>query len=336
MKKTIGIILTAVILVVLVVLGCNMRQQNKSRELLHITALAYENGENFDNGVDMVTYVYDVEKKTVEQLARIPSGAVYPISYYDYKDKLLYYSNGKEGDGYDNLYQYDMEKKTNTQLTDGKFVFNDIIWRDGNLICNVAPQFSTVTKPAIYNIQDNTFQYLDEEDDDTWCHSLSYNKSTDALISLTCSDKEMRTAKVCEETFIRPKKICILSPDFQFYEPVYATDTFEIRSARQLDEEHIMIAADPRMGWEYTDRKLKTVDIKTQEVTDLDIIDLQAIQSFYPRDNAKGVYILGQDLSGKVSIFYYQLDSGECSDILEGYEFSDDFCSIVDFIYSDN
>lgn len=334
-KKTIGIIVTVAVVVLLGVLGWNM-SRGKDRELLHITALLYENGENFADGVDMITYVYDVKNKTVEQLDPIPCGAVYPISYYDYREKKLYYSNGKTGDGYDNLYQYDTEKKTTTQLTDGKFVFNDLLLRDGKLICNVAPQFSTVTKPAIYNVQENTFQYLDPEDDDTWCHSLSYNKSTDALLSLTCSDKEMRSAEVCEETFIRPKEICILSPDLQSSEPVFATDDYEIRSARQLDKEHIMIAADPQMGWEYTDRKLKTVDIKSKQVTDLDITDLQAIQSFYPRDNGKGVYILGQDRSGKISIFYYQFDSGECTDILEEYEFPKDFCSIVDFIYSDN
>lgn len=334
MKKKRMMLAILLLLLIPAMTACGNRAQGGGKELLHITALAYRNGENYDDGVIMVPYVYDVEKKEVKQLAEIPCQADYPISYYDYRNEKIYYSNAEEGEPYDNLYVYDTVKQTETRLTDGKFVFNDFFMRDGNLICNVAPQYSTVTKPAIYNVKENTFQYYKEEDDDTWCHSLSYYKSGDKLLMLACSDAEMRSAKVCEETFIRPKTIYRMNPDFQEVEKIYDTDKFEVRSARQLDDSRIMIAVDPRMGWEYTDRTLKVLNVETREETDVEIPDLQAIQSFYPRDNAEGVFVYGQDGEGKVSIFYYEFDTKNLRDVLEGYDFPDAFCGIVDFLYS--
>ena len=72
---------------------------------------------------------------------------------------------------------------------------------------NVARQGATVTQPAIFDKKTNEFYYLNENDDDTWCFSLSYNYTLDKLISLTTSDSEMRTEKVTRETRIRPKTI---------------------------------------------------------------------------------------------------------------------------------
>lgn len=339
LKKMKKIKIITIFLIIIFIFGIALyfgTTRNREEELLHITTLAYQNGETYDDGVSMVTYVYDVKKKKITQFPAISCEAVYPISYYDHRNKNIYYSNANAGDGFDNLYLYDTNKQTSIQLTDGKFLFNDLIMYGDNLICNVAPQYSTVTKPAIYNIKENSFQYFHEEDDDTWCHSLSYHKTNNKLLLLTCSDEEMRSAKVCEETFIRPKTIYFISPDFSDCEKIYFTDEFEIRSTRQLDAERIMIAADPRMGWEYTDRKIKILNINTQELIDLEIPDLQSLQSFYPRDNAEGVFLFGQNIEGNISIFYYEFYTEEIIDIFEDYNFPEEFCGIIDFIYSYN
>lgn len=260
-------------LVGLVLLAFYYQKKNTSKEYLHITTIAYQNGKDYDKGVVLVPYVYDVKKLEIKTFPAIPiERTVYPLFYYDYRNEEIYHTGAEKGEPYDNLYVYDLESNRDTRLTDGKFLFNDFMMVDGKLICNEAPEFVTVTRPAIYNQQDNTFTYLNEEDEDTWCFSLSYYKTGNKLLSLTCSDSEMRTHKVCAETFIRPKTIYMMNPDFSEYEPVFFTDEFEIRSTRQLDSNRIMMAADPTMGGGYSpNRKLKIFDISTQVLSDVEV-----------------------------------------------------------------
>lgn len=322
----------------LMFLVCRCQRQNAIKEYLHITTLAYQNGKNYDDGVALVPYVYDVKRQEIKCFPAIPiEQTVYPIFYYDYRNEKIYHAGAEKGETYDNLYVYDLEKNTDTRITDGKFLFNDFMMADGKLICNAAPEFVTVTRPAIFNQQDNSFMYLNENDEDTWCFSLSYHKSENKLLSLTCSDSEMRTYKVCAETFIRPKTIYMMNPDFTDYKPVFFTDEFEIRSTRQLDSNRIMMAADPRMAGGYSpNRKLKIFNMSTQELSDLEIPDLKQVNTFYPRDNAEGVFIYAKDYDMKASIYYYNMLENTVRNIFEDYEFPPEFCGIVDFTYSCN
>lgn len=319
---------------------CSIIKQNAKEEYLHITTTVYRNGENLDDGISMVTYLYNINTKELQHFDSIPiERTVYPLSYYDYKSKKIYHTGAEEGESFDNLYVYDVESKIDTRLTDGKFLFNDFIMTGNNsneLICNVAPQFVTVTQPAIYDIEKNTFNYLNKDDEDTWCFSLSYNTSTKKLLSLTCSDSEMRSWEVCAVTFIRPKTIYMMNADFSEYEPVYYTKEFEIRSTRQLDDERIMIMADPSMGGGYSERVIKIFNMNTEEIYDLDLPQLKAIDSFYPRDNAEGIFLLARNKDGKISIYYYNLQEETLVDIFENYEFPSDFAGIINFSYSYN
>lgn len=322
----------------LMFLVCYYQKQNTIKEYLYITTLAYQNGKNYDDGVVMVPYVYDVKEQKLKCFPALPiEQTVYPLFYYDYRNEKIYHTGAEKGESYDNLYVYDIKKDKDTRITDGKFLFNDFMMVDGKLICNEAPEFVTVTRPAIFNQHDNSFTYLNEGDEDTWCFSLSYHKTENKLLSLTCSDCEMRTYKVRAETFIRPKTIYIMNPDFTEYEPIFFTDDFEIRSTRQLDRNRIMMAADPTMGTGYSpNRKLKIFDISTQVLCDVEPPDLIEINTFYPRDNAEGVFIYAKGHDMKKSIFYYDMVDNTVRDIFEYYEFPPEFCGIVDFTYSCN
>lgn len=99
----------------------------------------------------------------------------------------------------------------------------------------------------------------------------------------------------------------------------------------------IMMAADPRMAGGYSpNRKLKIFNMSTQELSDLEIPDLKQINTFYPRDNAEGVFIYAKDYDMKASIYYYNMLENTVRNIFEDYEFPPEFCGIVDFTYSCN
>lgn len=335
-KKCIRIIICTILIAVLV--SCTIMKLNEKKEYLHITTITYGNEEDSDDEKTMVTYVYDINSGVLQAFDGIPlERTVYPLSYYDYKNEKIYHTDAGKGETFDNLYVYDVKTKTDTRLTDGKFLFNEFIMtgEDSNkLICNVAPQFVTVTQPAIYDIRNNTFDYLNKDDEDTWCFSLSYNSATDKMVSLTCSDTEMRSWEVTAVTYIRPKTIYMMNPDFSDYEPIYYTKDFEIRSVRQLDDERILIMADPVMGGGYSDRFIMVHNIVTEESYELDMSELRAIDSIYARDNAEGFFLLAKDRDRKISIFYYDLQNQTLTDIFENGGLSSDTANIVNFSYS--
>lgn len=63
---------------------------------------------------------------------------------------------------------------------------------------------------------------------------------------------------------------------------------------------------------------------------------MKEINTFYPRDNAKGIFIYAKDYDKKVSIYYYDMVENTVKDIFEHYEFPEEFCGIIDFSYSCN
>jgi hypothetical protein len=333
MKKPLLISLSVFLILIILILVFIYFKTKSVDEYLHITTISYRNGKNYDDGVSMVTYLYDVEKKTMQRSPNIPISVSYAISYNDVKNHRIFYTNSEVGENYDNLYVYDLKKNSSTRLTDGKFLFNDFLMIDGTLICNVAPRFKNCTRPAIFDQKDNTFKYLNYDDDDTWYFSLSYNKAANKLLALTCSDSEMRSLEVRAVTHIRPKTIYMMNPDFTEPEQVFYTKDFEIRVTRQLDQNRILMAVDDSMGAS-TSRKLKIFDMTTQELSELETPGLKDMQSFMTRENAEGIFIYGRSLDDHFSIFYYDLITSEISDIFADYEFPSDFCSIVDFTYS--
>lgn len=340
MKKimiTFGSIIAVVILAIISI-SINQHTLESStkgewKEHLHITATAYNNGENDADGISLVLYHYSIPDKKISELLRIPVDPGYPVAFADLPNDKVYFSDSASGDEVDNLYEYNLKTKEKKQLTFGKFLFNDLFVIDNKVITNVAPQFATVTQPAIFDQTTKEFTYLNPNDDDTWCFSLSYNYATKKLLSLTASDSEMRTPKVTEVTHIRPKTLYLMDSDFGNYQPIYHTDEFEIRLTRQLDANRILMTYDPFMG-SPKPRTLKMLYIDSQKVEDFDIPGIKEVKSFYPRANAEGVFILGRDTNNQYGLFYYDMVTKNLSNVFENYPLPKDQYSLVDFVYS--
>ncbi|MGG1659233.1 hypothetical protein [Brevibacillus sp. NRS-1366] len=335
MKKK-WITLGSLVFAILISFFAIKHEINTKRELkeyLHITATAYNNGENDNDGVSLVLFRYSIADNKMAELFKIPIDAGYPVAFADIRNNKAYFSNSISGDESDNLYEYDLQTSASKQLTSGKFLFNDMFIVDDKMFVNVAPQYATVTQPAIFDLKTKQFTYLNPNDDDTWYQSLSYNYSTKKLLSLTTSDSVMRSYNVVAVTHIRPKTLYLMDVNLGNYEPIYHTDQFEIRLTRQLDANRILMTTDPHMG-SSEPRTLKMLNIDSKEVIDFDVPGIKEVKSFYPRDHAEGLFILGMDYNNQYGLFYYDMVKKNVSNVFENDKLPKDHRSIVDFVYS--
>jgi hypothetical protein len=300
-------------------------------EYLQITTLSYANGENDNDGLILVLYRYSIKDKTMAEILRTPNDSEYPVAFADFETNIVYFSDCAVGDDWDNLFAYDMESKSITQLTFGKFLFNDLFMANGNLIATVAPQYKIAIQPAIFNTETQDFRYLNPDDDDTLSFSLSYNHTTKQLLSLTCSNDEMRSYKVNAQTYIRPKTLHLMTADFGNYRPVYTTDEFEICFARQIDDNRILMTIEPTMIANVP-RKLKILYLDSSEIEDVEIPGILEITSFYPTYDTTGIYFTGKDSNKYFGLFYYDFIEKELTELFEQYKASD-YGNIIDFVY---
>ena len=302
------------------------------KEYLQIVTLNYRNGENDNDGILLDLYEYSVVDNKMEEVVELPIDSVYPVAYYDHTREKVFFSDDPYGYYYDNLYECDFETNKIKQVTFGKNVFNDMFVVHDKMYLNVAPEYSTVMKPAIFDMDTYEITYLDAVDNDTWYTSLSYSSLTNKLLTITNSDDEMRTDRVRRVTHIRPKSIVSFSPEFKNFEELYHTEDYEIYLSRQLDDRHILMTYDQSM-MSLEPRKLKILDMKNKEVSDYDIHGIYEVYSFYPRSNGKGIYILGSNHDRVFDLYYYDIQNHSTQKVFQPGDLPDSHRNIVDFIY---
>ncbi|MEJ8548719.1 hypothetical protein [Brevibacillus borstelensis] len=83
MKKkmiTFGSIIMVVILAILAInLAPGVKTKKELREYLQITATAYNNGKNDDDGVSLVLYLYSIQNQKMSEFFKIPIDPGYPL-----------------------------------------------------------------------------------------------------------------------------------------------------------------------------------------------------------------------------------------------------------------
>lgn len=259
----------------------------------------------------LVVSCLDIATGKLERLMDVATEwAYYPVSAVDFENHKIYYSaaayNGESYDLFDNLFVYDMTDGTSTQLTYGKYEFNDLLIVDGKLYANTARQYASALQPAVFDYETNDFIYLNPDDDDTLFCSFSTKRGQGHFVALTCLFSETRTHKVCAETFIEPRTISFLDYELNHLEPVYFTEDFQIRMTRQVDDDHILMIAEDNMISGV--RKMRLLTISSKEVVDFPIPGMLSVQDFYPRAGGRGVYVVGKSGiwdNGTYALYYY-------------------------------
>jgi hypothetical protein len=300
-------------------------------EYLQIIGTRYVNLKDDSEGDEIVFYLYSLADYKIIETHNLGQVALYPVAAMDAKNQKIYYS-GSNNKVFDNLFVYDIKSGKSEQITDDKMLFNDLLFVKGKLLGTIAPQGKTVLQPAIIDPVHRDIRYYNQSDDDTWFHSFSYSPITNKLLCLTCSDKEMRSPKVREETFIRPKKILLMNPDFSEANVIYETDAFEIRQTRQIDKDYILMITNDSMA-SSGNRQIQMLTISSGKLTPFYVEGLLEPQSIHPGHDAEHLYILGRNLHNQFSLYDYNIKTKKLDDLLAGYSFPEGHKTIVDFTY---
>ncbi len=275
-------------------------------ETLLITITVFSNGTDDQDGIDLIVYTCDQDTLELQQLFRKKINATYPANTVDFEHGIFYFADADEERLYDNLYAYDLLTGDTTQLTDGKYAFDDLLMVDGQLYANTAREYCNAEQPARFDTDQKAFTYRNENDDDTFHASFSYDRYEDSFLIMTFQISEQRTHRVAAETHITPKTISWLSKDFQTVTPVFFTEDFEINLTRRLDKNHILMTTEPFMTGK---RTLKMLDIETQEVTDVDIPGILQVYMFYPARDENTIFLIGQNTLPSWQLYRYELDT---------------------------
>ena len=79
---------------------------NAKNEYLQIVTTVANNGVNYNDGISMILYLHSLKN---EKIVTIPVHPLYPVAFADFKENKVYYANITKSDGYDNLFEYDLE-----------------------------------------------------------------------------------------------------------------------------------------------------------------------------------------------------------------------------------
>lgn len=304
------------------------------QEYLQFVGTQFVNRKDHTDGTEIVFFLYSIAEQKVVDTYVLGKVALYPAACMDFANQKIYYS-GSDNDLYDNLYAYDIVSRQVKQLTNDKMLFNDLFIAGGRLYGNIAPEGITVVQPAVVNVEQSSVRYFNAADDDTWFHSFSYSLATDKLLGLTCSNREMRTERVARQTFIRPKRILQMNPDFSAAEIVFETEAFEIIETRQLDVDRIIMITEEQMA-SGKPRQLQILNISNGELAELHIEGLIEPQSMYPDKDAEHLYILGRgkDTVHHLTLFDYDMKAQTLTELLTDYQFPEGHRIIVNFTYT--
>jgi len=293
-----------------------VEQPVKLGDYLSITYTEYVNGQDTAAGMVMRVGIYDIASKTLSQVSDLPYTSQYPLSVYSRSDNKLYYSADVDDIG-DQLFVYDFELHTTTQLTDNLFAINEIVptSKDGPLLVVAVQKGRRNLQTGIYDEHTQELSFIDDQDTDTNTWVLSYTDNLDKAYLAQYSDEEdynnlMRANET--QTPMVPAKHTVLEIDIA---------TSLKRTVIELEKEQILgISSSASKLFLVTSPKINKppvefsfVDIDTGERTMLDL-QITTRSNAYLDKKESGVYLLGGSSNPSETdtrgIYYYDFVSG--------------------------
>lgn len=135
-------------------------------------------------------FTYQLDTKTLQQVAETPDSAQYPLGAIDLKNEVLFYAE-RDANGSDQLVKLDLKTKQKEALTSELFAINSIIPTGDKVILATAEQEKDVVQLASYDLGTKKLTFwMKPEDNDTSVRSLSYNPFTRKLYATQYSFAE--------------------------------------------------------------------------------------------------------------------------------------------------
>lgn len=324
MKRKICILVSLAMIVVVVcaVFFVIFKKQDEGM-YLSVLVTSYDTNETMIMSVNCL----DVANKSVESVAEINYTSQYPLSVYDKKHNVVYYSARVEDDNTkgDQLFLYDIQNKSTTQLTTDIYAINYIYPVDDAVYLIVVMNGTHHITLAKYMV--DTKELLVYDTEGKWNFELmTYDVFNGRIFATACLTEERN--KALDEA--NEAGVKYIAPDYtlfeftdDFYNPVkiMQTDRKLIRRmASRPDGKMFITLADSIPVWD-PDYFSYILDVDTKELTPTFNIDKVMFVTeflYYMEDNTN-VYFIGVDKDGDDPVrglYRFNLDTREMELIL--------------------
>lgn len=322
-KKYITISLVLIVAIICTFSFIFLHKDNNDGLYLSVLVTSYDTNETMIMDVNYL----DANNKNVEQVAQINYTSQYPLSVYDKKHDIVYYSarvddNDTKGD---QLFSYDISKKTSTQLTTDIYAINYIYPVDDAVYLIVAMKGTHHLTLAKYVIDTKEFLVYDSQG--KWNFELmTYDVYSGRIFATAClveeQNKALDDANEAGVKYIAPDYTLFEFTD-DFYNPeiIMQTDKKLIRRmASRPDGKMFITLAESIPEWD-PDYFSYILDTDSKELTptyDIDEI-MFVTEFFYYLDDDSNVYFIGVDKEKDNSIrglYKFNLDSREIEMIM--------------------
>ena len=269
-----------------------------------------------ERNLESDVYYYNPGSRELKKVAVVPYNAQYPLTVYDKKRDIVFYSAKAASGVGDQLYAYDYKKGEQTQLTDNIFAINHIIPLDNGILLGQVPFGSP-------DIAINPYLYDDEKrelinwtwEQDYHFNNMFYNISSGLIIgsAYSASEDNRRLANQDEEDYVECDNHVFIIDDKG------GKELFMIENNDILN----LISVKDKIIYGYNKSGFLTYDIKTGEqgFYNPEIIEKlhekqgnKAWTFLYITDDENDFFVLGSK-DGGTCLYHYNKPNDELIDI---------------------
>ena len=274
-------------------------------------------------------FEYDLNTKDKKQGFRFPMTSFYTLGVYDRKKNVVYYAKEKGNDTYkrtkssDQIYVYDLNKKTDKMITEDLLAINKLILADDTLFFLAAknddPNALVIGK---IDLNTNKVSYWDEGKTSTtqimavdkiskrvYAAIIDYKEDEEAM---NFSNKNYEKIKN-KEIKIKTPKYTLCSFDFDLKDKKEILTTSDrVISAIYARDDKILYELDERVNFDDVNATVNVKDLKSDKI--LYTVDEGFPSTGYFSKDSKGVYLINMSSDNEIS--YYDFETKKYTDIV--------------------
>lgn len=180
--------ITIIILSICTLFCTSCHLHTETDPYLSIAVTYYNDNTSPENGMTTAVLKKSLEAP-VRTIGNVPYTSQYPLAVYDEGEHTIYYSAVDETGNCDQLWKYDLEKRTAEKLTDSLFAINYIIPRKDDVIVIAVARKERRCVPYRYDKNSHVFSEL-ELGIDFNCSLCTYHAASGRLVMSGTSYKQ--------------------------------------------------------------------------------------------------------------------------------------------------
>jgi hypothetical protein len=267
-------------------------------------------------------YVYRFNQNSIEELAKTPDTAQYPLGAIDLKNQVLYYAE-RDATGSDQLVKLNLKTRQKEKLTTNIFAINYMIPLDNQVILAAALKGKRSVQLASFDLEKKTLiPWFDENDDDTCVENVTFNPFTHklyaALYSLKERDANVHYAEKYQTGDVVPAKYQIVEYDLKHLtsKQIYSGEEMIVNFSVSKDGKWAIMRSAPMM---FQDRQLYLFNMLTGKKEQLTLQgDIAGITGAFFAPDGKSLFVLG--VSKAEEKFTHSLDQASPPNGLYRYD----------------